>query len=108
MEMDNTTALEISHGNFSSRDTGMTKTELYILVLEYILSFEFLVCFLANLLTIAAVVKFNYVHKKPTNILIVSLSVADGCVGKYTDFANVSPRLWIHSNNKKVLLRTAP
>ena len=96
MEMDNRTALETSHGNFSSRDTRMTKTELYILVLEYVLSFEFLVCFLANLLTISAVAKFDYLHKKPTNILIVSFSVADGCVGKYTDLASIIPMEYIH------------
>ena len=91
MEMDNKTTLETLHRNFSSGDPGMTNTELYILTLEYILCFEFLVCFLANLLTIASVVKFDYLHKKPTNILIVSLSVADGCVGKYTDFVNNIP-----------------
>ena len=85
MEMDNKTALETSNGNVSSWDSGMTSTELYILVLEYILSFEFLICFLANLLTISAVAKFDYLHKKPTNIFILSLSVADGCVGKNTE-----------------------
>ena len=37
---------------------------------------------LANLLTIIAVVKYEKLHRKPTNILILSLSVADGLLGK--------------------------
>ena len=99
MEIDNTTTIETSRRNVSSWDSGISKTELYILVFEYVLSFEFLVCFLANLLTISAVVKYDYLHRKPTNILIVSLSVADGCVGKYTELTNIILKALINSFN---------
>lgn len=61
------------------------KTELFLLVFEYISSIEYLLCFLANLLTIVAVFRFDYLHKKSTNLLILSLSCADGIVGK-SDF----------------------
>ena len=57
--------------------------EWYSFIFEHIQALEYLVCFLANVLTISAVIKFDYLHKKPTNILILSLSVADGLLGKY-------------------------
>ena len=59
-----------------------TKTQLFVLIFEYVQAVEYLLCFLANVLTITAVVKFDYLHKKSTNILILSLSVADGLLGK--------------------------
>ena len=43
----------------------------------------YVACFLANLLTITAVVRYENLHKKPTNIIILSLSVADGILGKF-------------------------
>ena len=42
----------------------------------------YVTAFLANLLTIIAVVKYEKLHRKPTNILILSLSVADGLLGR--------------------------
>ena len=56
--------METLHGkvNLSSGDTEMTSTELYVLVFEYILSFEFLACFLANLLTIVVCEAVSNVH----------------------------------------------
>ena len=62
--------------------SGGAGAEVYVLVFEYILCVEYLVCFLVNLLTITAVAKFRYLHRKPTNILILSLSIADGCLGR--------------------------
>ena len=49
---------------------------MVILVVMYVTAF------FANLLTIVAVVKYEKLHRKPTNILILSLSVADGLLGK--------------------------
>ena len=42
----------------------------------------YVTAFLANFLTIVAVVKYEKLHRKPTNILILSLSVADGLLGR--------------------------
>ena len=44
-------------------------------------------CFLVNLLTLTAVVKFDSLHKKPPNILIFSLAVADGLLDLYFLFS---------------------
>ena len=78
---ENVTHLRKDNTYLSNNDT-MTKTELYLLVFEYLQSFEYVICFLVNLLTISAVVKFDYLHKKSTNILILCLSIADGCLGR--------------------------
>ena len=42
----------------------------------------YVTAFLTNLLTIVAVVKYEKLHRKRTNILILSLSVADGLLGR--------------------------
>ena len=60
-----------------------TKTTNFIFYMEFWGSFEYMICFLANILTITAVVKFDYLHRKATNILILSLSIADGLLGIY-------------------------
>ena len=73
--------------NIKINDTGLvasdklTKTEIFILVFEYLGVVEYLVCFLANILTITAVVKFEYLHRKSINILILSLCIADSLLG---------------------------
>ena len=41
----------------------------------------FVLCFLGNLLTLTAVIKYDNLHEKPTNILILSLAIADGLLG---------------------------
>ena len=61
---------------------GTSRTEIFLRVFEYLQALEYLMCFLANVLTITAVVKFDYLHKKSTNILILSLSIADGLLGE--------------------------
>ena len=45
----------------------------------------YIAAFLSNLFTIIAVVKYEKLHRKPTNILILSLSVADGLLGEYSN-----------------------
>ena len=47
----------------------------FIQVALYVLSF------LGNLLTLTAVIKFDNLHRKPTNMLIFSLAVADSLLG---------------------------
>ena len=58
-----------------------SRTQLFLLVFEYVGSVEYLICFMANLFTIVAVVKCDYLHRKSTNILILSLSIADSLLG---------------------------
>ena len=43
---------------------------------------QFFIAFSVNLLTIIVVVKFDSLHKKPTNILTLGLSIADSLTGK--------------------------
>ena len=50
--------------------------------MNYFSAAQYIICFLANALTIASVVKFDYLHKKSTNLLILSLSIADGLLGE--------------------------
>ena len=72
----------IQRENISETGKYSKKTEIFLLLMEYVGAMEYIICFLANALTIASVVKFDYLHKKSTNILILSLSVADGLLGK--------------------------
>ena len=51
-------------------------------VLNYVQVAVFVACFLANLLTITSFVRFENLHRKPSYILILSLSIADGLLGK--------------------------
>ena len=66
----------------TSQENEKTTQERLTLILTYFHSVLFLMCLLANLLTIIAVIKFKDLHQKPTNILILSLSVADGLLGR--------------------------
>ena len=63
-------------------DNRIAALVLFTTIFEYIQAFEYFLCFLANILTITAVATFDYLHKKSTNILILSLSIADGLLGK--------------------------
>ena len=72
--------------------TYSSKPELFILIFEYVASVQYFICFLANLTTIAAVVKYDYLHRKSTNILILSLSIADGMLGKIIYLIKVQKR----------------
>ena len=89
------TSTTVHNDNLSSTGYFLTSTEhslnldnriaalqLFTTIFEYIQAFEYFMCFLANSLTITAVATFNYLHKKSTNILILSLSIADGLLGK--------------------------
>ena len=50
---------------------------------NFVLITLYVLCFLVNLLTLTAVIKFDNLHRKPTNILIFNLAVADGILGLY-------------------------
>ena len=69
-----------------NEDSLSTKTRIFVLVMEYVGSVEYLICFIANIITITAVIKFDYLNRKSTNILILSLSVADSLLGKRNYF----------------------
>ena len=69
-----------------NKDIISTKTLMFVLVMEYVGSVEYLVCFIANAITITAVTKFDYLNRKSTNILILNLSVADSLLGKRNYF----------------------
>ncbi len=59
----------------------MAITDDFLLAFHYIQCAEYLACFLANSLTIPAVIKFEKLNRKPTNLMILSLSIADGMLG---------------------------
>ena len=69
-----------------NEDSLSTKTRIFVLVMEYVGSVEYLICFIVNIITITAVIKFDYLNRKSTNILILSLSVADSLLGKRNYF----------------------
>ena len=69
-----------------NEDSLSTKTRMFVLVMEYVGSVEYLICFIANIITITAVIKFDYLNRKSTNIFILSLSVADSLLGKRNYF----------------------
>ena len=74
--------LSSTQQNLSEIQTLSSKTKLFVLVMKYVGGAQFFMCFLPNALTIASVVKFDYLHKKSTNLLILSLSIADGLLGE--------------------------
>ncbi len=49
----------------------------YVMMVIYLLSFAF------NLLPIIAIIEFKNLHKKATNILVLSLSFADALLGEW-------------------------
>ncbi len=51
-------------------------------VYNYVRLIECFISFCGNCLTILAVMKFNYLNRKPHNILIVGLAFADGFLGE--------------------------
>ena len=69
--------------NLTKNEISSEHTDLFFLLMQYVETIEYIICFLVNALTIASVVKFDYLHKKSTNLLILSLSIADGLLGKY-------------------------
>ena len=71
-----------THNNISVTEKLSEKKGLFLVIMSYLQSIEYIICFLANALTIVSVVKFDYLHKKSTNLLILSLSTADGILGK--------------------------
>ena len=64
-------------------DNRIAALVLFTTIFEFIQAFEYFMCFWANSLTITAVATYDYLHKKSTNILILSLSIADGLLGKF-------------------------
>ena len=64
-------------------ESSWTTYRYFEYTFNFVLITLYILCFLVNLLTLAAVVKFENLHRKPTNILIFSLVVADGILGLY-------------------------
>ena len=56
--------------------------QIFIEFFEWFQTVEYLLCFLANILTVTAVIKYENLHNKPANILILALACADGVLGK--------------------------
>ena len=55
---------------------------IFLVFFEWFQTVEYLLCFIANILTVTAVIKYENLHNKPTNILILGLACADGILGK--------------------------
>ena len=66
----------------NSTKTTRTTYQLFQFSFNFVHVVIYLLSFLGNLLTVTAVIKFDHLHKKPTNILIVSMAIADGLLGK--------------------------
>ena len=65
----------------NSTETNWT-TYRYVQYVFYFIQIAFYaLCLMGNFLTMIAVAKFENLHKKPTNILIFSLAIADGFQG---------------------------
>ena len=65
----------------NSTEASWTTYQYFEYSFNFVLITLYFLCFLGNLLTLSAVVKFDNLHKKPTNILILSLAIADGLLG---------------------------
>ena len=76
------------------------KTELFLTTMYCLAAAQYLICFLANALTIASVVKFDYLHKKSSNLLILSLSIADGLLGELFFFFSPVPSMRAHGHER--------
>ena len=65
----------------NSTEPSWTTYQYFEYSFNFVLITLYFLCFLGNLLTLSAVIKFDNLHKKPTNILILSLAIADGLLG---------------------------
>ena len=65
----------------NSTDPNWTTYQYFEYSFSFVRITVYVLILLGNLLTLTAVVKFDNLHKKPTNILILSLAVADGLLG---------------------------
>ena len=61
--------------------------KIFIQFFEWFQSAEYFVCFIANILTIRAVIKYESLHCKASNILILGLACSDGILGKIKCFS---------------------
>ncbi len=55
-------------------------------ITDSIQSFIYLLNFITNIIPIMAVVRFPSLHKKPSYLLILSLSVSNALLGKFITF----------------------
>ena len=74
-EMENTTT--------NSMEPKWTTYQYFEYSYNFVRITLFVLILLGNLLSLSAVIKFDNLHKKPTNILILSLAIADGLLGLY-------------------------
>ena len=65
----------------NSTDPNWTTYQYFEYSFNFVRITLYVVILLGNLLTLTAVIKFDKLHKKPTNILILSLAIADGLLG---------------------------
>ena len=65
----------------NSTEPSWTTYQYFEYSFNFVLITLYFLCFLGNILTLTAVIKFDNLHKKPTNILILSLAIADGLLG---------------------------
>ena len=65
----------------NSTDPNWTTYQYFEYSFSFVRITVYVLILLGNLLTLTAVIKFDNLHKKPTNILILSLAIADGLLG---------------------------
>ena len=77
------TLKEMENSTTNSTEPKWTTYQYFEYSYNFLRITLFVLILLGNLLTLTAVVKFDNLHKKPTNILILSLAIADGLLGLY-------------------------
>ena len=88
--MNNSTALDPLYlqweAEFESYEVFMLQKSLQTSwithLLKYVQSVYFVLILIVNVIAIVAIGKFSYLNQKPANVLVLSLSVADGCMGE--------------------------
>ena len=75
------TLKEMENSTTNSTEPKWTTYQYFEYSFNFVRITLYVLILLGNLLTLTAVIKFDNLHKKPTNILILSLAIADGLLG---------------------------